>query len=558
LSVNRISLPQIDELKPEGNSKNALVLMVTEEEAKTGMLETQEAFSSFPKGWIPNVFRSDFSGKIKEVRLLYPDTPLPGGLQRIVFVGLGKQTADMSKSLLSAAFAAADALKKLEVTHAYVLKPSGRQVTVPAAAEQQTDNNDEPASSSGKILTDEHLKLGRADVFDILCRTIILSNYRFKKYKSKQKEKAGLKSLTFVCRDTMEVSSSEVHAGINQAQTVAECVVMAREMANDRADVVTPEYLEKVAKLVATAQGLSIDVIRVPQLKEMGLNLLASVGQAATHPARLIILRYNGNPSSKDTIALVGKGITFDSGGLNIKTSRMEEMHLDMSGSAATLATIKAVAALGIKVNIICALAVAENAINERAYRPNTIIPTPKGSVEVSNTDAEGRLALADAFQYVQKEFKPTHMIDVATLTGSCVAALGESCAGLFSNSHELASSLLHSSRRANERLWRLPIMPDHIESITDGDFCDLRSAPGGHAGACTAAAFLSRFVDAGVEWAHLDIAGPGTSHSKQREYVPKGGTGFGVQLLVDFISQVRQHEAKSEARSTVFRQYAY
>jgi len=249
-----------------------------------------------------------------------------------------------------------------------------------------------------------------------------------------------------------------------------------------------------------------------------------------------VTLEYKGDEKSKEVVALIGKGITFDTGGLNLKpTGGIENMHLDMSGCAAVLGTIKAAAAAKLPVNIVAVIALAENAIGPNAVKPHTIVPTFKGSVEINNTDAEGRLALADAFMYVQKTHQPKRMIDMATLTGACVVALGECAAGVFTNTPELAKQLSDSGSRVHERCWPMPILPEHVAELK-GVYSDHRSTGSSKTGgACTAAAFLQKFVEDGVQWAHVDIAGP-AMYSKARDWMPEGGTGFGVQLLLDWI----------------------
>jgi leucyl aminopeptidase len=224
------------------------------------------------------------------------------------------------------------------------------------------------------------------------------------------------------------------------------------------------------------------------------------------------------------------------SGGLNLKpTNSIEGMYMDMSGAAAVLAAMKSVAILKPNVNIVAALAMAENAIDSLSVKPHTILHSKKGTVLIGNTDAEGRLALADCFSYIQESYSPARVIDLATLTGACVVALGEYTAGLFSNSDELAGQLFTAGQRVHERVWRLPIEPEAAEELKS-NFADIKSIGNGKGGgACSAAAFLEKYVESNVAWAHVDIAGP-AMYSKQREYMPENGTGFGVQLLLEFI----------------------
>jgi leucyl aminopeptidase len=295
-----------------------------------------------------------------------------------------------------------------------------------------------------------------------------------------------------------------------------------------------------------------------------GLHLLYSVGQAAglvrpdTHDPRYVELNYKGDPEHpEDVILLVGKCITYDTGGLNIKgTGFMEDMHMDMGGASAVLGAMLAIHRMGIKRNVVGVATVAENAIDSLAYKPHAIIRSHKGlTVEIGNTDAEGRLALADALSYGQQRHRPHTVIDLATLTGACVIALGEYSAGLFTNSSALKEGLLSASHARGERLWHMPIFPEHKEELKGASHADLQSTGAGrYGGACTAAAFLEYFVghspsvngrdpkpttEAAAEvkpaWAHLDIAGP-AMYSKARGHMNAGGTGFGVQVVAQYV----------------------
>lgn len=287
---------------------------------------------------------------------------------------------------------------------------------------------------------------------------------------------------------------------------------------------------------------MSLRVLHEEDLKEEGMNMFLSVGQASVCPPRLVILEYRGNANSDKKIALIGKGITFDTGGLNLKpTGSIENMHMDMCGSAAVLGAIRAASRENLKVNIVCALALAENAIGSKAVKPLTIVKSHKGiTVENNNTDAEGRLVLGDAMSYVQKEYKPTKVIDVATLTGACMVALGEHCAGLFSNSDDLAKKLETAGTECYERCWRLPILPEHTAALKGSQSDSRSTGRARYGGASTAAAFLQKFVYEGVDWAHLDIAGP-SNYSSAKSYFPKGATGFGVQLLYTYLKEFEQ-----------------
>eukprot|EP00823_Brevimastigomonas_motovehiculus_P008001 TRINITY_DN71_c1_g1_i1.p1 TRINITY_DN71_c1_g1~~TRINITY_DN71_c1_g1_i1.p1 ORF type:complete len:580 (+),score=146.05 TRINITY_DN71_c1_g1_i1:41-1741(+) len=521
LKVKCASLQQAKQTKPE----TVTVFATHEESAKLNEL-TQGLLPSLPSSAL-----SDFSKSKKgAVQFLYPTQ---GSLSRICLVSLGKGSALLKKETNKWEWPR-DAIHHA-ITALRARKCESTSVLLPFASLSPSSSSPSFSSSSAS-LSPLHVP-SRIDLLDIMTRTAVMSNYDFDKYKKESDRVSSMKELQWICADQAEAQSPLLEKRLMKAQVYAAATIFARELANERADVATPLYMESVARSVCQAHELTFTLLQDTQLQQLGLDMIHAVGKAASHLPRIITMEYNGNPKQKERIALVGKGITFDSGGLNIKTGDyMDDMHLDMSGSAAVLATMKAIATLKLPINVVGVLALAENAVGPTAYKPKTIISTPKGTVEVSNTDAEGRLVLADAFTYTQKTFCCSHMIDLATLTGACRNALGEQLAGLFSNDDTLASQLIESGERANERCWKLPITSDHIADITKTDYSDFRSTGASKtAGACTAAAFLKQFVEENVKWSHIDIAGT-AMYSHARSYKPVGGTGFGVQLLCDFL----------------------
>jgi leucyl aminopeptidase len=315
---------------------------------------------------------------------------------------------------------------------------------------------------------------------------------------------------------------------------VRESLNFTRQLSNMRATVCNPDYMETVIR--AVADGLDVHVIKGPELQKQGLNCHYEVGKGATAPPRYISVSYYGNPTSGEVdLALVGKCLTYDTGGLNIKKSTMEEMHLDKTGACAVLGTLHATMTLKPKKNVVFVFGIAENAIGASVYKPGDIIKSLKGlTVEVGNTDAEGRLVLADCITYTCRKFNPRRMIDIASLTGSIMVALGESTGGLFSNNDLFAKSLEEAGKEHGEPLWRMPIMEEHRETIKR-DAADLNNCGKiRYADASNAAAFLERFLEkredgTDVEWAHLDIAG--VCISKEM-----GCTGFGLQTMLDAV----------------------
>ena len=270
----------------------------------------------------------------------------------------------------------------------------------------------------------------------------------------------------------------------------------------------------------------------------MGMNLHYEVGKGAESEPRYIAVEYRGNPDSQEVdLALVGKGLTFDTGGLNIKKSWMEEMYLDKTGACAVMGALHGTIALDLKKNVVFVCAFAENAIGAKVYKPNDIIKSLKGlTVEVGNTDAEGRLVLADAITYTSREYNPRKLVDIASLTGSIMVALGEKTAGIFSNNDAFAAEIMESSKLVNEPLWRMPIMPEHRETIKREKADINNEGKSRWADSSAAAAFLERFLEkrpdgSDVKWAHLDIAG--TCIDKKI-----GCTGFGAQIMLDLVAK--------------------
>ncbi|KAG5478912.1 hypothetical protein CUR178_05493 [Leishmania enriettii] len=338
------------------------------------------------------------------------------------------------------------------------------------------------------------------------------------------------------------VASNNAQA-VRTGEVIGHCVNDARNLGNLREDEGVPEFYVEWAKKFMIPEGIKVrKVLRGQQLEEAGLHLMYNVGRGSRYEPYLMVLEYVGNARSSVATAIVGKGVTFDCGGLNIKPyTSMEMMHTDMMGAATAFCTLKAIATLRLPINVVAAVGLVENAIGPDSYHPSSIITSLKGlTVEVLNTDAEGRLVLADVLTYVQQyaplEKKPTRVVDLATLTGAIVVSLGSRRAGLFSPFSTLANALMLTGTRCGEEVWPMPIGDEHKDMMKGGIADLINAAPGRQAGSCTAAAFLSNFVEPEVQWAHLDIAGVADVGDTPKGYEPAGVTGFGVQLLVDFL----------------------
>lgn len=318
--------------------------------------------------------------------------------------------------------------------------------------------------------------------------------------------------------------------GIAQATILAESVIFARNMVNEPANHKKPSVLADRILGVTEAHGVDVTVYDEVGIAAERFGGLAAVAQGATNPPRMVVMNYSPDGATK-TLALVGKGIVFDSGGLSIKTAAgMETMKTDMSGAAAVAGAVSAIARLGLKVNVIGITPITENMTGGAAQRPGDVFTARNGTtVEVLNTDAEGRLVLADGLS-LAAEAEPDLIIDVATLTGSCVVALGNDIAGLWANDDDVASTVTSAASAAGEKFWHMPLEQDY-KSMIDSDIADIKNTAGRWGGAITAALFLQRFVG-DQPWAHLDIAGPARA-DKAKHYVTKGGTGFAVRTMV-------------------------
>ncbi len=360
---------------------------------------------------------------------------------------------------------------------------------------------------------------------------ICIGTYTWDKYKSKDKDNSTIKDKNFV----MVVEAKKEY---EQTAVICEGVKLTRDLVNDNADFVTSEYLEKTVKeLVKGRKDVSLEILNKEELKTKGLGFHLAVNQASNKEPKLIIVRYKGGKKDEDYTAIVGKGMTFDTGGLNLKPSNhIETMKIDMSGAGAVCGILKNALKLNIKKNLLFVLGIAENSIGSVAYKPGDVIVGYAGkSVEIGNTDAEGRLVLADAFSYIVKNYKPVRIIDMATLTGACVVALGFDYSGLFSNNEGLAQDLLKSAEETDDRAWRLPIYAE-IKEYIKSPIADLKNTSSIRgAGASTAAEFLHQFVG-DTSWAHLDIAGSAYVEGQGRFYFGHGATGAGVRLLTNYL----------------------
>lgn len=372
---------------------------------------------------------------------------------------------------------------------------------------------------------------GDADAADIgaaVLEGFLLSGYVFRKYKSEDTKTVEIETVVFAGPELKK--SAALRRALDTVQLTVPGVFLARDLVNEPASVSTPTYLANQAKRLSDGNGLRIEVWGINKIKAARMNGLLAVSRGGPEEPRFIKLSYTPTGKPKKKVVLVGKGLTFDSGGLSLKPAKsMETMKVDMSGGATVLGTLHALSKLKPAVQVTGYVPSSENMPSGTAQKPGDIIRYRNGkTVEVLNTDAEGRLILADAL-ICAVEDKPDVIIDLATLTGACMVALGSQVAGLFSNDQTLTDALLASSTTTGERLWPMPLVDEYKNDIKSS-IADIKNIGGGYGGAITAALFLQEFVG-NTPWAHLDIAGPAFS-----ERDPRGGTGFGVRTLVHYV----------------------
>jgi len=456
-------------------------------------------------GRISQVIASgDFKGKKGELLILYSGGALPA--KRVLVVGLGSQEKFGLEVVRQVSATVAQRVRKLGL-RAYHSVVHG-------------------AGQGG---------LEVADAAQALVEGAILGLYRFDEYKTKTDEEAQpVEELILVEFD--EKRATQVALGAQAGQIVADATCLARDLINRPGSAATPRVLAAAAQKVAEEYGLTYQVLDENQMKELGMGALLGVARGAAEPPRFIILEHNADQEGLPTIVLVGKGITFDSGGLSLKSSEgMLTMKGDMAGAAAVLGTLRAVAELEVPLHVVGLMPATENMPGDKAYKPGDVLRGMSGkTIEIINTDAEGRLALADGLAYAAR-YEPDAVVDIATLTGACMVALGRVAAGLMTEDTTLAERLEAAGQATGERVWPLPLWEEY-RPLIDSDVADMRNTGKERWGGAISAAMLLREFAEGCPWAHLDIAGTSFVEDAKIPYRPKGGTGFGVRLLTQFL----------------------
>jgi len=386
---------------------------------------------------------------------------------------------------------------------------------------------------------------GSANV-ESMIEGLVLSLYEFNKFKEDKADKSlptfyENYSVTIIATDDPHIKN-EIEIG--KIVNICEAVFYTRDLANSPPNVIDPNTLANSAKTLEKMKNIRVEILNKDQLKDLGMNGIISVGKGSENEPKLIIVEYNNSIVSKDKpIVLVGKAVTFDTGGISIKPSdRMDEMKFDKSGGCTVLGIMKALGSLDLSINVVALIPAVENMPSGSSYRPGDIIRMYNGkTVEVLNTDAEGRLILADALAYGVAKYSPKYILDFATLTGACIIALGTNIAGIIGNDNKLINKLVSLSSNTGEKIWQLPLS-EEFSDLIKSNVATIKNIGGRTGGTITAAAFLSHFVS-DVPWAHFDIAGTAWTQdgTAEKSYNPKGSTGFGIRTIIKFLEE-HQH----------------
>ena len=479
---------------PKAFSGNVAVFVGAEKQ----LLATAQTLEKAPGSALPAALAAGrFTGAKNQTLTILGNT---GGIERLLLLGVGKGReldARTAEGLGGVIAAEANAAGHTAVT--VVVDPvKGSRLT--------------PAQIAARIA------LGAS-----------LRNYRFDRYKTKDKpeQKLSLETLTIVV-----AGPADARKAWTQLEPTVEAVFLARDLVSEPANVLYPVEFARRAKDL-TKLGVKVEILGEAEMKKLGMHVLLGVGQGSERESQLLVMQWMNGPKGQAPVALIGKGVCFDTGGISLKPAGgMEDMKWDMGGAGAVVGAMHLIAGRKAKANVIAVCALVENMPDGNAQRPGDVVTSMSGqTVEVINTDAEGRLILCDAMWYAQEKFKPQAMVELSTLTGAIIVALGHERAGLFANNTPLSNKLRAAGSEIGEKLWRMPLGPKY-DKLIDSEIADMRNVSNGRdGGSITAAQFLQRFVQDGVAWAHIDIAGVAWS-SKGDETRPKGATAFGVRLL--------------------------
>lgn len=451
-------------------------------------------------GLIANIVkRGDMDGKLEATLMLHNVSGIAS--ERVLLVGLGKEADFTEKQFCKAVRASMKALTN-----------GGASKATTFLAELAV------------------MKLSAKRKVSLMAETVLDATYKFDAIKKKDDKAETNKGLSALAINVADTEVSEAKAGLADGLALAAGVSLAKDLGNLPPNVCTPTYLAEQALAMGKTFGFKVEVLERDALEKLGMGSFLAVAQGSEEPPKFIIMQHLKGQKDQKPVVLVGKGITFDTGGISLKPgAEMDEMKYDMCGAASVLGTFKTIATMDLAFNVIGVIPTCENMPDGRATRPGDVLTSMSGlTIEVLNTDAEGRLILCDALTYAER-FEPSAVVDIATLTGACVIALGHHATGLFSNNDHLAKELLKAGETALDRAWHMPMWDDY-QPLLDSNFADIANIGGRAGGSITAACFLSRFTKK-YDWAHLDIAGTAWVSGKA-----KGGTGRPVPLLTEFL----------------------
>jgi leucyl aminopeptidase len=486
--------------------ESAESIVLSHFEGEKTLPEETAAVDRALKGQIRMLISSgEFTGKSNQMVLLHLRGEVPA--QRALLVGLGKKKEVSTEKIRQAMGSASRRIREAGL----------KSFSTPLHGRGQN-------------------RISTSDSAQAIVEGCLLGLYQFTAYRTEKRDEIKeVDQITLV--DRTEGKIAEVAGGSRTGQILAEATNFVRDLCNHPSNVVTPSRLAEEARAIAKEFGLTCRVIERDEAESLGMGAYLSVARGSQEPPKFIILEYAGGKKKESPVVLVGKSITFDSGGISIKPAdKMEQMKTDMSGGATVLGTIKALAQLQLPVSVVGILPATENMPSGTAVKPGDVVRAMSGrTIEVINTDAEGRMILADALAYAAR-YKPSALVDLATLTGACVVALGNRATGVMGTNPKLIERLIKAGEHSGERVWELPLWEEYQEQIKS-DVADMKNVGGRGGGAITAAAFLQKFVG-NYPWAHLDIAG--TSWSDEvRPYTPKGATGVGVRLLIQWLTEM-------------------
>lgn len=498
-----MNIMQVDVKVGRAEAESAEVLVLTHCEEERLSKQDAAAIDKGLGGSLRELLQSkEFEGKAGEILVYHTNGKVPA--KRLLLVGLGKKK-DLTLDVIRQALG--HAVKRVRQA-----KSGFFTASIPA------------------VMPKGHSLI---EVAQAMVEGAILGSYQFTAYRSDNGADKDVGRMTLLAPQKSQVR--QLTEGIRRGVATAEATVLVRDLCNHPSNVMTPSRIASEAKTMAKHEGLTLKILEQNDMEQLGMGALLGVARGSHEPPKFIILEYNGAKKKDERpVVFIGKTITFDTGGISLKPAEnMEHMKADMTGGAEVLASVRAAARLKLPLRLISILPVAENMPGGRAMKPGDIVKTLSGkTVEVQNTDAEGRLILADALAYAQR-YHPAALVDIATLTGACVVALGQFAIGMFGTDEKLKAQVRKSGQKAGERVWEMPLWNEYFEQLRS-DVADMRNIGGRGGGMITAALFLSKFAGDGP-WVHIDIASTDWSE-RERAYIPKGPTGIGTRLLIQYL----------------------